>query len=130
MNSRVTSIDEYLATLAPPQRAFLQKLRKLIHSIAPRAQECITYSIPGFKQNSPFVAFAAFKNHYSLFPMGGATIEKFKKELRDFDTNKGTIRFTEENPLPSSLVRKIVRHRLAIDAAKAATRKAKKKKAR
>ena len=130
MNSRVTTIDEYLATLTPPQRVFLQKLRKLIHSIAPKAQECITYSIPGFKQNSPFVAFAAFKNHYSLFPMGGATIEKFKKELRDFDTNKGTIRFTEEKPLPASLIRKIVKHRLAIDAAKAAARKAKKKTAR
>ena len=129
MNSRVTTIDEYLATLNSPQRAFLQNLRKLIHSIAPKAQECITYSIPGFKQNSPFVAFAAFKNHYSLFPMGGATIEKFKKELRDFDTNKGTIRFTEEKPLPASLIRKIVKHRLAIDAAKAAARKAKKKKA-
>lgn len=130
MNSRVTSIDEYLATLTPPQRAFLQKLRKLIHSIAPKAQECITYSIPGFKQNSPFVAFAAFKNHYSLFPMGGATIEKFRKDLRDFDTNKGTIRFTEEKPLPASLIRKIVKHRLAIDATKAVARKAKKKKAR
>jgi uncharacterized protein YdhG (YjbR/CyaY superfamily) len=129
MNSRVATIDEYLATLTPPQRAFLQKLRKLIHSIAPKARECITYSIPGFKQNSPFVAFAAFKNHYSLFPMGGATIEKFKKDLRDFDTNKGTIRFTEEKPLPPSLIRKIVKHRLAIDAAKTAARKAKKKKA-
>jgi uncharacterized protein YdhG (YjbR/CyaY superfamily) len=89
MNSRVTTIDEYLATLTPRQRTFLQKLRKLIHSIAPKAQECITYSMPGFRQNSPFVAFAAFKNHYSLFPMGGASIEKFKKELRNFDTKKG-----------------------------------------
>jgi uncharacterized protein YdhG (YjbR/CyaY superfamily) len=130
MNSRVATIDEYFAKLSPRQRAFLQKLRKLIHSIAPKAQECITYSMPGFRQNAPFVAFAAFKNHYSLFPMGGATVEKFKRELKGFDTNKGTIRFTEEKPLPASLVRKIVRHRLAIDVARAAARAAKKKKAR
>jgi|SRR5882672_1046560 len=128
MNPRATTIDEYLATLTPQQRAFLQKLRRLIHSIAPKAEECITYSMPGFRQNSPFVAFAAFKDHYSLFPMGGATIEKFKRELKSFDTNKGTIRFTEEKPLPASLIRKIIKHRLAIDAEKAEARKSKKKK--
>lgn len=130
MNSRVTTIDEYLATLTPPQRAFMQKLRKLIHSIAPEAEECITYSIPGFRQNGPFVAFAAFKNHYSLFPMGGAAIEKFKRELKHFETNKGTIRFTEEEPLPASLIRKIIKYRLAIDAAKAEAKKSKKGKAK
>jgi uncharacterized protein YdhG (YjbR/CyaY superfamily) len=130
MNSRPDTIDAYLATLTPRQRAFLQKLRKLIHSIAPKAQECITYSMPGFRQNSPLVAFAAFKNHYSLFPMGGATIEKFKHELKGFATDKGTIRFTEEKPLPASLVRKIVKHRLTMDAEKAAAKKVKKKKAR
>ena len=62
--------------------------------------------------------------------MGGATVEKFKQDLKGFDTNKGTIRFTEEKPLPASLVRKIVKHRLAIDVARAAARAAKKKKAR
>jgi uncharacterized protein YdhG (YjbR/CyaY superfamily) len=128
MNTRVTTIDEYLATLTPEQRAFMWKLRKLIHSAAPKAEECITYSMPGFRQNSPFIAFAAFKNHYSLFPMGGATIDTFGKELKGFDTNKGTIRFTAEKPLPASLIRKIVKHRLAIDAAKAKAKKAKKKK--
>ena len=126
--NKIATIDEYLATLSPPQRAFLQKLRKLIHSIAPKAEECITYSIPGFRQNSPFVAFAAFKTHYSLFPMGGATIDKFKRELKNFDTNKGTIRFTEEKPLPASLIRKIVKHRLSIDAVMAKARLAKRKK--
>ncbi len=130
MNPRVTTIDEYLSTLAPPQRAFLQKFRKLIHSIVPKAEECITYSMPGFRLNRPFVAFAAFKNHYSLFPMGGATTEKFKKELKNFDTDKGTIRFTEEKPIPASLLRKIIKHRLAIDATKAEAKKGKKRKAR
>ncbi|MBS1839251.1 MAG: DUF1801 domain-containing protein [Acidobacteria bacterium] len=130
MKSRFATIDEYFATLVPRQRAVLQKLRKLIHSIAPKAEECITYSLPGFRQNSPFVAFAAFKDHYSLFPMGGATVEKFKRELKGFDTNKGTIRFTEEKPLPRSLVGKIIKHRLAIDSAKAAARKSKKRTAR
>lgn len=130
MNPRVTTIDEYLAALTPPQRVFMQKLRKLIHSIVPKAEECITYSMPGFRQNSPFVAFAAFKDHYSIFPMGGATVEKFKRELKKFDTNKGTIRFTEEKPLPASLIRKIIKHRLAIDSAQAEARKLKKEKTR
>ena len=40
-----------------------------------------------------------------------------KKELEGFDTTKGTIRFHPDRPLPAALVRKLVKARIAENAA-------------
>jgi uncharacterized protein YdhG (YjbR/CyaY superfamily) len=45
--------------------------------------------------------------------MDGSTVAVFTKELEGFDTSKGTIRFTPEKPLPMTLVRKLVKARVA-----------------
>jgi uncharacterized protein YdhG (YjbR/CyaY superfamily) len=59
------------------------------------------------------VAFAAFKNHCSLFPMSLSVIEAFKKELKGFHTSKGTLQFPLDKPMPATLVKKIVKARIA-----------------
>ena len=40
-------------------------------------------------------------------------MEAFKDELKDYDTSKGTIRFQAANPLPATLIRKLVKARIA-----------------
>jgi uncharacterized protein YdhG (YjbR/CyaY superfamily) len=86
----------------------------MIRSVVPaEATEGISYGIPTFKYKGSLVAFAAFKNHCSLFPMSGSVIEAFKKELKDFQTSKGTLRFPVDKPLPAALVKKLVRARIA-----------------
>lgn len=63
------------------------------------------------------VYYAAFKAHCSLFPASGAVLAEFADELAGFVTSKGTVQFTPERPLPSDLVTRIVRRRVAeIDA--------------
>ena len=106
------SVDEYLAGLDQEwARASLTRLRELVREEAPDAQECISYGMPGYKWHGMLVYFAAFKNHCSFFP--GGHVGQFSDELSGFKTSKGTIQFTESNPLPEELVRKIVRQRLA-----------------
>jgi len=108
------NIDEYLADVPEPARGTLQKIRAAIRSAVPReATEAITYRIPTFKYNGGLVAFAAFSNHCSLFPMSYAVIGAFKKELKGFEVSKGTIRFPVDKPLPTTLVKKIVKARIA-----------------
>src|SRR5690242_5648478 len=108
------NIDEYLAGVPEPARTTLQKIRAAIRSAVPReATEAITYRIPTFKYNGGLVAFAAFSNHCSLFPMSYAVIGAFKKELKGFEVSKGTIRFPVDKPLPATLVKKIVKARIA-----------------
>jgi len=108
------TVDEYLAIVPEPARTTLEKMRKAIQSAAPEAAEAISYGMPAFKyQGRGLVAIAAFKNHCSLFPMSGAAIEKFKAELAGFHTSKGTLQFPLDKPLPGSLLKKIIRARIA-----------------
>src|SRR5579863_396139 len=102
------TVEEYLANTPEPARSTLQHIRAVIRSVVPRdATEVISYGMPMFKYNGMLVGYAAFKNHCSLFP--GAIIEKFRKELKGYSTDKGTIRFPADMPLPDALLKKIVK---------------------
>jgi uncharacterized protein YdhG (YjbR/CyaY superfamily) len=88
-------------------------MRATIRSAVPRgAAEIISYGIPAFKDKRVLVWYAAFSNHCSLFPTG-AVIEKFKNELKGFSTSKGTIHFPIDKPLPTALIKKLVKARVA-----------------
>src|SRR5213080_3344492 len=114
MKQKSRTIDDYLAGVSPDERAVVQKLRETIHAIAPKAEDCISYGIPAFRLNGrSLVFFGAWANHCAFYPGSSATLKKFRNELRDFQTSKGTIRFSPGNPLPVPLVRKLVKARIA-----------------
>jgi len=107
------NVDEYIAGVPEPARGTLIKMRAAIRSAAPpEATETISYRIPAFKYKGVLVWFAAFSNHCSLFPTA-AVIEAFKDELKDFSTSKGTIHFPADKPLPTALIKKLVKARVA-----------------
>jgi uncharacterized protein YdhG (YjbR/CyaY superfamily) len=118
MPHKPQTIDEYLASASKENRSALEKLRRAIKSAAPSAEECISYDIPGFRLNGKMlVAFGGWANHCAFYP-GTHPVKVHKDELKGYDTNKGTIRFQAENPLPATLVRKLVKSRIAEHAAK------------
>jgi len=103
--------DDYLAAVSEDKRGALQELRTAIKMAAPKAEECISYQVPAFRLNGKFlVAYGAAKNHCAFYP--GSTVKALKNELKSYDTSKGTIRFSADKPLPSALVRKLVRLRI------------------
>ena len=112
------TVDEYLAGVPEPGRSTLKKIRAVIRSAAPVAStEGISYGMPMFKYKGLLAGFAAFADHCSLFP-GASPIETFKKELEPYSTSKGTIRFPLDKPLPATLVKKLVKARIAQIASK------------
>jgi uncharacterized protein YdhG (YjbR/CyaY superfamily) len=112
VKSKTASIDDYLAALSADKRAALERLRKTIRSIVPRAEECISYQLPAFRLDGKvLVWFGAGANHCAFYP--GGLVPEFQRELKDYDTSKGTIRFQPDDPLPATLVRKLVRARIA-----------------
>jgi len=114
IRTRPKTIDEYLARAKPEQRATLERLRKTIHAAAPEAEEYIGYGLAGFKfKGRPLVYFGAWENHCALYAASPAVQKKFQKELKGFEVSKGTIRFTTEKPLPTALVKKLVKARIA-----------------
>jgi uncharacterized protein YdhG (YjbR/CyaY superfamily) len=118
MLAKPQTIDEYLAPLSKEKRDALEKLRRAIKSAAPKAEECISYQVPGFRLGGRLlVSFGAAANHCAFYP-GAYPVEAHKDELTAYDTSKGTIRFQADSPLPATLVRKLVKTRMAEYAAK------------
>jgi uncharacterized protein YdhG (YjbR/CyaY superfamily) len=111
---KAKTIDEYLAVVNDEQRSALEKLRKTIKAIAPKAEECISYGVAAFRlHGKALVGFGASANHCSFYPMTGHTVADFKHELKAYETTKGAICFQPDKPLPTTLVRKLVKARIA-----------------
>ena len=107
-------VTAYLATVPVEARAALEKLRNAIRAAAPDAVEGFSYGLPSFKLDGrSFVCYAAPKHHCSFYPMSAEIIRAHAKELKGYDVSKGTIRFPAKKPLPATLVRKLVRARIA-----------------
>jgi uncharacterized protein YdhG (YjbR/CyaY superfamily) len=117
MRPAANSIDEYLDALDDTQRLALERLRKAIRAVAPRAEECISYGLPAFRlDGKALVAFGAAAKHCAFYPMSAAAVADHADELARYDTGKGTIRFQPDKPLPVALIRKLVKARIAENA--------------
>jgi uncharacterized protein YdhG (YjbR/CyaY superfamily) len=106
-------VDEYLSWLRPEYREALQNLRDTIRAAAPKATEVISYKIPAFRYQGMLVYYAAFENHLSFFVGSPSARRKFAPELKEFAAGKGTVHFTPDHPLPTELVERIVKERVA-----------------
>jgi uncharacterized protein YdhG (YjbR/CyaY superfamily) len=114
--SKPTTIDEYLARVPADQRSALERLRRTIKSAVPGAEECISYGLPAFRYSGRMLAwFGAAKNHCSFYP--GGVVQECQDELKKYETSKGTIRFQPDEPLPARLVKKLLKARIAANAA-------------
>ena len=111
-------IDSYIATFPKEVRALLSKVRRTIRTAVPKATEVISYNIPAFKQHGILVYFAGFKSHIGLYPpvRGNAALAK---AVAKYAGPKGNLRFPYDEPLPLSLITRIVRHKVKEDAARA-----------
>ncbi|MBP7147237.1 MAG: DUF1801 domain-containing protein [Acidobacteria bacterium] len=117
MAKKPANIDEYLAGVKPEQRAALERLRATIHAAVPGAEECISYGLAAFRKGKMLVGFGAGKEHCAFYVMSSTTLRGFEDELRGYDVSTSTIRFPPDKPLPVALVRKLVKARLAENAA-------------
>ena len=79
--------------------------------------------MPAFKAHGILVYFAAFKAHIGMFPpvSGDPALER---AIAPYAGPKGNLRFPLDRPMPSDLIRRIVRLRALQDAAKASARSA------
>lgn len=104
MNKKVS---EYITKQPSPQKEILVRIRELIRKLIPTAEEKMSYGVPSFRLNGKQVLYAAFKGHVGIYPEP-EIIEKFKEELKDYETAKGTIKFGLDKPIPYDLIKKIV----------------------
>jgi uncharacterized protein YdhG (YjbR/CyaY superfamily) len=81
--------------------------------VVPQADEVISYKMPVYKLNGKAVAgFAGFTRHIGFYPMSGSFLGAFRKELKDYETSKGAVRFPLSRPLPTALIKRLMRARV------------------
>lgn len=121
MSAKPRTIDDVLAAWPPERRRVLARMREIIRSAAPGAEECISYQLPAFRLHGRgLVAFGGAAKHIALYPMGSGVLESFREELQPYECSKGTLRFPWDRPLPAMLIRRIVKLRVAANAERAA----------
>ena len=113
--SHAAAIREYLQTQPPESRKVLERMRNAIRAVAPRAVEHFSYGMPGFRLNGKtFVWYAAWKEHYSLYPIGTSIVRSLGSGVAGIDTSsKGTIRFAAAKPPTAAMVKRLVKARLS-----------------
>ena len=106
------SVDEYIATHPEDVQAILQRVRSIIRTAVPGAEEVISYQIPAYKlHGGPVIYFAGWKQHYSLYPATEDLVEALMDDLEPYKVGKGTIRFPLSQPVPVKLIERIARFR-------------------
>lgn len=121
------TVDQYIAAQPPEIRETLEHLRLVIKKAAPKAEEGIGYGMPSYKLSGPLVYFGNFKTHYSFFPGSGRLVEKFKEQLKKYETSKGTIKFSYGTKVPVKLITDLVKFRVKENLEKEVSKKANKK---
>lgn len=106
-------VRAYFAAQPPEARRALNAMRDAIRAVAPQAEETFAYRIPAFTHNGrPFLYYAAFKHHVSLYPMTAAIRAAHAHALKGYKVSTGTIQFPLDGALPVALIKRLVRSKL------------------
>lgn len=122
ISQKFKNVDDYISAFPPSTQAILQELRATIKKAAPKAEEVISYNMPGYKLNGMLVWYAGYKSHIGFYPKPSG-LQTFQKELAGYKSSKGAVQFPIDQPMPLHLVTKIVKFRIKENAAAADKKK-------
>jgi ribonuclease Z len=117
------TIDEYISQFPEAIRELLTQIRNTIKAAAPEATEKISYQMPTFYYHGNLVHFAGHKNHIGFYPTPSG-MDTFAEELSAYKQGKGSVQFPLDQPLPLSLITRMVKARVLENNQLAAKKKA------
>jgi len=119
------NIDAYIESFSPEVQSILERIRLTIKEAAPEAEEKISYQMPTFALMGNLVHFAAFKKHIGLYPPVKGD-EELNAEIARYRGEKGNLRFPLDEPIPYTLISRIVKFRVKEQLERAESKRSKK----
>ena len=110
-SKRVNSIDEYISMFPKDIQEKLKSIRNIVKQEAPQAIEKISYQMPTFYLNGNLIHFAVAKKHIGIYPTPSG-VSRFENDLKGYKYSKGAIQFPLDKPLPTELIKAIVKFRV------------------
>jgi len=107
MQSKASTIREYISGLRPRERSVIETLDQIVRSAAPKAQGSMKYGMPTYDLASRFIAFNSQKNYFSFYADSGI-VKRHRAELKGLDVGKCCIRFRKLEDVPLATLRRIV----------------------
>jgi uncharacterized protein YdhG (YjbR/CyaY superfamily) len=110
------AVKKHYATAPSPHRETMLEMRDRILEIIPQAEEVVSYGMPAFKVEGTVVAgLLANKNHVGYYPFSGSILVNFPEELAKYKTTLSAIHVPVDKPLNKTLIRKLIKLRLALN---------------
>jgi uncharacterized protein YdhG (YjbR/CyaY superfamily) len=107
MQSKASTIPEYISGLSPKERSVVAILDKLVRSVAPKGSGSMKYGMPTYALASRFIAFNSQKNYYSFYA-DPQIVKRYRTDLPGLDVGKSCIRFRKIEDVSLATLRKIV----------------------
>lgn len=108
---RPHTVDEYIEAAPTGGQPHLRKLREILKSVAPEAEETIKWNAPFYVEPRYLFSFSAFKTHCNFAPSQEA-LQAFEEELKDHKTTLNYLQIPYDEPVPEDLVRRIAEYQL------------------
>lgn len=109
------TVDDLLADLDPADRAVIERVYALAREEVPDAEQGLGYGMPALVfRGKPLISVMRAQKHIGVYPFSPAAVSAVAESLAGHPgvgLDKGTIRFQPEHPLPSTVVRTLVRAR-------------------
>ncbi len=106
--SKIKTVEEYFAYQEEYKLPHLQKMKEVLQSIAPKAEQCLRYGVPALKEGDAYICYATHKKHIGLYA-DIDLMKMFSNELSEYKIINGTIHFPYDEKLPTGLIKKIAK---------------------
>lgn len=108
------TIRASIAALPPATRKHLKALQAAIRAGAPDGEDSWSYGMPALRLDGrPLLGYAAWKEHVSIYPFGPLSLERLRLDPAKYETSKGTLRLPLGTSVPVTLVKRVVKARVA-----------------
>ena len=113
------NVDSYIASAEPEARPTLTRLRELVKSTVPEAEESISWGVPFYKYYGLLAGFSVFAHHAS-FGLAFALDDKIREtlEAKGYKAGSKTVQIRFDQEVPDAEIRQILEMKANINKTK------------